>query len=224
MHAHKPPFPVAMFFLVFYSFGLMNGLYRDAALDYAPWLYWGLDALHFVMVPLCFVLLLGRTGWRAQDFGIDARASSVDWFDYSIAGVFLFMVLFAVYSTSTELGQELFGHAHTRGSFAAAAPTEQPLRAMVAIYAACTAGVMEELVYKGLLTPVLVRFKDSPAKVLLLTLFSAAAFGVIHWENGVAEVFGTGCVGLVSFLLYVRFGSLVPFMLAHTAIDLVHFW
>lgn len=220
---HQRGLPVYLFFVGFFAVGLANGLYRRAAFEHSPTLYWALDVAHFVILPVVLSVALRRCGWSASQFGVNLHADGVDWFDSIIASVLLFMLLLAAYQGFTNLGSMFVGSTGSAYYFAPEV-TGQPAKALSAVYKSVSAGVWEEFVYKGLLTPVLLRSKHSPLKVLGLAVFSATTFSAIHWENGEAELIGTWCFGFIGFLLYTRFLDLAPFILAHTAIDLYHFW
>ncbi|HUF07720.1 MAG TPA: CPBP family intramembrane glutamic endopeptidase [Rhodothermales bacterium] len=79
-----------------------------------------------------------------------------------------------------------------------------------------TAGICEEIVYRGYLIWYLAAFVGEwPAAVI-----AGAAFGVFHLYQGLTGVLKTGAVGLLMGLLYVGTGSLVWPMILHSAIDL----
>jgi membrane protease YdiL (CAAX protease family) len=85
-----------------------------------------------------------------------------------------------------------------------------------------SAGVWEEITYRAFLIPVL-----TPAfgSIWAAALVSAAAFGVLHSYQ---HAWGAARAGVYGFVLAVPFilsGSIVPSMIAHTAIDLLAgFW
>ena len=81
---------------------------------------------------------------------------------------------------------------------------------------AVSAGVWEELIFRGFLIAYLAHFVGAPAGVLL----AAAAFGFGHLYQGFGGVLKTGFVGLMVALLFLLTGSLWLSMLVHTAVDL----
>lgn len=79
-----------------------------------------------------------------------------------------------------------------------------------------TAGICEEIVYRGYLIWYLAAFVGAwPAAVL-----AGFAFGAVHIYQGPAGVVRTGIVGLGAGVLYVGTGSLLWPMILHAAIDL----
>lgn len=82
----------------------------------------------------------------------------------------------------------------------------------------CTAGVCEEILYRGLLLAVL----GAAVGLWPAVLLSTAVFGLGHAYQGAAGILKTAAVGLVLALLAVGSGSLFVPMLVHAVIDLVN--
>lgn len=78
-----------------------------------------------------------------------------------------------------------------------------------------TAGVCEELLYRGYLTWLVAAYVGLPAGIAIAVI----AFGVAHAYQGLAGILKTGIVGLVMSLIVVSGGSLVPAMLMHFLVD-----
>ena len=53
---------------------------------------------------------------------------------------------------------------------------------------------------------------------------SGAAFALMHWSGGVADVVCAFPVGVLFMLSYMRTGSIRPALAAHLAINLIGFW
>jgi membrane protease YdiL (CAAX protease family) len=84
------------------------------------------------------------------------------------------------------------------------------------IVLAITAGICEELLYRGYLTWLLAAYVGLPLSITLVVI----AFGLAHGYQGMSGVVKTGLVGLVMSLIVVGTGWLVPAMLLHALIDL----
>lgn len=79
-----------------------------------------------------------------------------------------------------------------------------------------TAGICEEIIYRGFLVWLITAWAGLIAAILI----SSAIFGFMHIYLGVAQVPRTAIIGLVLALVVVASGSLWPAMLIHAAIDL----
>jgi uncharacterized protein len=78
-----------------------------------------------------------------------------------------------------------------------------------------TAGVCEELVYRGFILWVLASYTG----VALAVVLQAALFGLGHAYQGRTGVLKTSAVGLVMGLIVLATGWLVPAMIVHALID-----
>jgi len=81
-------------------------------------------------------------------------------------------------------------------------------------------GVCEELVFRGYLFAALSRYMTNR---LALVAISALLFGLIHWSEGFHQVFITGAIGAVFMTLYLASKSLPAVMLAHFAVNFIHY-
>lgn len=93
--------------------------------------------------------------------------------------------------------------------------TDKELRA--AYLLSVTAGVVEEIVYRGfVLWCLFLYFPDWLALVI-----SSVAFGLAHSYQGVAGVFKTGGLGLVLAMIYVGTGTIWIPVIIHALIDIL---
>ena len=80
------------------------------------------------------------------------------------------------------------------------------------------AGTCEELVYRGFL---LTALTTTTGSVLAAALLSSAAFGVLHAYQRGSGALRAGVLGLLLTVPVIATGSVIPSMVAHTALDLV---
>lgn len=78
-----------------------------------------------------------------------------------------------------------------------------------------TAGICEELLYRGFLTWVVAAYLGTAAAVLIVS----AAFGLGHAYQGRAGIVKTGMVGLIMGCIVLLSGWLIPAMIIHGMID-----
>lgn len=93
-----------------------------------------------------------------------------------------------------------------------------PREARVFVAVAVTAGICEEILYRGYLLWYLRQFM--PGVVAIAT--AIVAFGVGHAYQGARGVFATGVAGAVAMTVYLITDSLLAPMLLHAALDLVN--
>jgi membrane protease YdiL (CAAX protease family) len=83
---------------------------------------------------------------------------------------------------------------------------------------AFSAGVGEELVFRGFLIPAL---GVATGSVALAAVMSAAVFGLLHAYQGAAGVVRAGVLGGLMAVPFLATGSVLPSMLGHFAYDVV---
>jgi uncharacterized protein len=83
---------------------------------------------------------------------------------------------------------------------------------------AITAGICEEILYRGFAMSALTRVGISSWAVVILT---SILFGLAHTYQGRSGVFGTGIMGLVFGSVRILTASLFPVMIWHSVVDLV---
>lgn len=80
-----------------------------------------------------------------------------------------------------------------------------------------TAGVCEELLYRGFL----IAYLEPAAGIWFAVILSSTVFGVGHYYQGTKGIVKTGIVGLVMAGLYQLTGSLWAPIILHASIDMV---
>lgn len=83
-----------------------------------------------------------------------------------------------------------------------------------------SAGVTEEITYRGLLLLTLAVALPSTTPRVTLLIAAAVLFGLAHWYQGWTGIVSTALVGGVMAGLYLSTGSLLVPMILHTLIDL----
>jgi len=92
-------------------------------------------------------------------------------------------------------------------------PTERAVWIVVSL----TAGICEEVLYRGWLLSL---FAATLGSVWLGLLISSIIFGFAHTYQGRNGILGTGVLGAIFGLLFICSGSLIPGQVLHAVIDL----
>ncbi len=85
------------------------------------------------------------------------------------------------------------------------------------IVVSITAGVCEEILYRGWLLSL---FAAALGSVWLGLLVSSILFGLAHAYQGRNGILGTGVLGAIFGIVFIVSGSLIPGQVLHTAMDL----
>jgi uncharacterized protein len=83
-----------------------------------------------------------------------------------------------------------------------------------------TAGITEEIIYRGFLIYALTALFPSLSIWVILVL-SALVFGLAHTYQGLGNVVRTSLIGLFFAILYIGLGSIIPLIVLHFLIDYV---
>jgi membrane protease YdiL (CAAX protease family) len=165
-------------------------------------------------------LTIGLLAWwllsgnGLESVGLIPVADGRQWVAIGV-GVFAILALviyLAIVSRNTDKLTEVKKQIGDLAILAPQTPREDCLFDMVAI----TAGVCEEILYRGLLLATLVSLVGTWPAVAITSLI----FGLGHAYQGISGIAKTGLVGLVLALLTVFSGSLFIAIVLHAVIDL----
>lgn len=210
---------IAPFFMV----GLLNGLYVNA-LSKTPWLYWTVDVLTWVILPLGIIYHLHcQYGFGLRDYGIEVLSDpqrNRETLSWALMATLLLAIYYFGLSWLTKV---FFPPEVSSGGYASMVP-EGGMRIVSVLYLAGTAAVFEEVFFRALLRRIIFTRYNTSLATLIYVLGSSILFGLVHWENGTAEVLTTMVTGMVACFLYLRLNNLVPLIVAHFLIDVAVFW
>jgi len=160
-------------------------------------------------------LLLGvrRGGWTGVGLGRAPSASDLLWGVGVAAAILMLLVVLAHWRRRVGLREE---------RMVAELMPRTPRERWAFLALSVSAGLGEEIVYRGYAIPVLTLMTDD---LWMAVLISSAAFGLVHVYQGGLGIARTGFIGLVLALTFLGTGSLWAPIIAHTLADIgVGFW
>ena len=177
-------------------------------------------------IPIVFIVLLfPLSGLKFEDIGlrkIDVAASSLShWIIIPIIALYIIYLSYNLYSIII-----LNFSKETRAKSAERIPQEY--RAFLPITqkekqtwycVALTAGITEELLYRGYIFFAVALFFPNISLPIILFI-STCLFGIGHIYQGIEAIKPT-IIGFVFGVFYITFNSLFPVILLHTVQDLV---
>lgn len=184
-----------------------------------------LDVIIYIVWQSSLIFLAHRAGWfRWGDLGLEARRL---WLRLLFGlGVYLaLMVGFIILRFSlphlAPYVQSHIGIDITAGGHAPLPRLDATMFFLYVFYLSVTAGVFEEVVYRGF---VLLQLQKAGWPAGLAVIFSAIVFAGVHWSLGPAIWILAAVYGLFWGILYHRFRSLVPLMVSHFLFDFTSFY
>jgi membrane protease YdiL (CAAX protease family) len=190
-------------------------LVRPRADQERPWLdlSWQLFALANALVPVLLVAyLLRRSGDSSATIGFDVRRSGFDLGTGALLAALIGLSGLALYVISWQLGLTVT----IRPSTLAGNWWDVP----VLVLQAAKNGILEEVIVVGYLLHRLGQLGWTPWKAVLASSVLRAFY---HLYQGVGMFFGNLVMGLVFGWFYLRYGRVMPLVVAHTVIDVVAF-
>lgn len=200
---------------------IVNG-YVNSLVFKNPPLYWALELAYWVAIPTAvFWYAVRRGGFRFAEIGLSGEIRGR-------RNLALLVLLCAVFCPlDAILYKELYAYFSTRFppspvfAYESVVPEQGISRQVVAIYFALTAGIVEELYYRGLCFRIASFF---PRPVVLYLALSPLLFALIHWEGGMANVCATYAFGMIQAVAFLGMRNLWPLIAGHVYTDYVWFW
>ncbi len=100
-------------------------------------------------------------------------------------------------------------------------PESEAKRTLVVWYLAISAGIVEELYFRGLLFKISQFFRGSTSVYLI---FSPLVFSAIHWEGNLSNMGASYIVGLLGCLVFLWLKNIWPLIIGHTFTNLLWFY
>lgn len=179
-----------------------------------------LDVFTMVVVPLSCLLALNRIGITAARLGVDfqRRRSFAEFvaasFICSIAMLFSVVVYNVVGNFASSPTMLSRTRQNELGEFASV---------LMIFYYALSAGVFEEILYRGVLGYVLLT--GGRIGIAAYVLVSSLAFCSIHTIVDAADLFSYLYFGMAAAVMYLVFRDLLPVIVGHVVYDVtVGYW
>ena len=178
-------------------------------------LLWGLDVVFFCLIPATTLLVLFRRGYmRPAQIGLREWPDGAGWMMAIGAALAAHVVM--------TLNLEPFLHAELCCRMCGSYPFPAAGLAKwgTIFYAALSAAVLEEIIFRGILINRLRLYLRQPWVIVII---AAAVFALIHWCLGPGKLVSTFLMGILSILIYLRRGRLSEAMISHLIFNILAF-
>jgi len=178
-----------------------------------------LELIYWVVLPsIVFAGLAQYCGLRISELGLHSRIQGTQSVGFLIfISLLLCPVDYMIYSWALHAFQMVLPYS---GMFQyhEVLPADGIRRTLATLYFAATAGVIEELYFRGLIYRACSSFRYPVAAYLLA---SPLLFALIHWESGAANTAACYVLGMFSAAVFLAFRNLWPLIVGHFFTDYV---
>jgi membrane protease YdiL (CAAX protease family) len=191
-----------------------NDLYMIFLGNDTPVLYWTLDVIFFLTIPtVTLICLVKRNRLTLEDLGIATRPG----FGEMAFGLALCVALLIVREPLLPWLKQVLPWSLSHGY---GFPVSEPFHTGLIIYAALTAGILEEIIFRGMVTSELLKRINNPVVVAIISL---VIFAAIHWSQGPFKLTWTFIWGVVPTIWFLKTRSVWGLIVCHVLYDLVVF-
>ena len=184
--------------------------------------FWGFEIFSWVLLPLSiFLYLFKYRGITPTYLGLHGKVNGKENSEY-LTSICLLMIFisYPLYLTSNFIAGHIVVPSQPLFLYASVQPPSPFFKLLTALYYAMTAGIVEELYYRGIFFRIVQKL--SHPRIFYLTL-SPALFAIAHWEQGIQNILSTWIYGFVFCMFFLRFRNLWPLILGHIITDFIWF-
>lgn len=220
------PIPKYIFIAIspYLFLALTNGFYNPLLYPSHQMGFWFLDVMQMLVFPFAALFILSHYfGIIPGNYGLVKPGKNYPAWEMAGAGIFVAIVLLMVSTVFWYVGVILFGNEDFKFAFSLVIP-EGVWHFPIVFYLAISAGVVEEIIFRGLTWTIFSEMDLGRFKKPIYVLISSLAFTAIHWEQGLAGMTSTFAFGFVAALFYLQLKNLWPMIASHTLVDVYYFW
>lgn len=198
----------------FWLNGFVNPyIYQDFAT------YWIIELTIWILLPIViFSALSKHTNLYLYNLGMNSKIIGVESIWAIVLGCFfLSPLIYMIYTWLYSYFQAVYP-SQPFFSYHQVLPENPLSRTLTAFYFAITAGIVEELYFRGLLFKLVEQLKYGS---IVFVGLSPILFAAIHWENGLSNVLATFTFGILSALLFLALKNLWPLIIGHGFTDFI---
>jgi len=194
----------------------VNGMYMSFLSGYSKTLFWSLDLVQWVVIPVAIIVYLSSKHQLTVDqYGLDFQQLTIKTLIWTVPAT---LTLYQAFFWVTDFSRELLGQSSGFFTFHDAYP-EGIIGTIIWLYSALTAGIVESIFFIGL--PWLLWSRLVKDNRLTFIAVISVIFAAVHWEQGLHIIAGAFVFSLVACAWYLGLKNLWPVLLAHIFIDLI---
>lgn len=208
-------------FLPFFSLLLLNGLYNPL-LASSPGLYWFIEILTWLLVPVSALYVSTKRGGSFKDLGVSLPCSPFRWIQYLVLCSVATLLFYHIYSGAQAWSKSVFSVNYFENGFdyGSLISRNGSARLFVLLWFSLSAGIVEELYFRSIIRRF---FGVGFSAAFLFVMVSSFLFSIIHWEGGIHNLIPAFLIGVFSSVFYLLYPNVTVLMIAHTITDIIAF-
>jgi membrane protease YdiL (CAAX protease family) len=200
----------------------LNGLYNGYLSQFPAW-YWLVETFTWILLPSLLLWMGMRSGWfSTDDIGLHTRICgrrNIWLFVVTLIGLSWLVAELSLWSNLLARAIFPVNYGKLDFEYTDVIPAGGLGRFLALTHLALTAGIVEELYFRGL---VRLLFSNGAIGNLGFIVCSSVLFASIHWEGGVWVLTEALLFGLSTAVIYSITGNLWPLIIGHAWAD--YFW
>jgi membrane protease YdiL (CAAX protease family) len=187
--------------------------------------FWAVDLCSHVIIPIVLLVILWRwNGITPAYLGFTTVVRDKKRLEFWPAVITYTVLLAAAYFSGYLVGLALENYLNLprRMAYGLMVPEEKIASIAVILYFSITAGLFEEIFYRGLYQLAWDFVSPSMSKSVVV-ISSAIVFAMVHWASGFPAIVGSFLFGLVAAGLFIKQRDLRPLVVGHTLIGVFIF-
>ncbi len=180
--------------------------------------FWIADFFCFVVFPFVVAKSLGMLSLPSFGFG-HKRVGNRSTGEFLFCVLITYLCLIIATKIGSFLGDKVAiaypDNFKALYSYASKIPNQQMLRFLVMVYFAATAAVVEEVVYRGLLSHAVGKYILPKWQMIAFILISTISFGIIHIGTGISNTASAIFAGLVLSIAFTKTKDIRVTIAAH---------
>ncbi|UPO89748.1 CPBP family glutamic-type intramembrane protease [Niallia sp. Man26] len=179
--------------------------------------------LYIILLVLFTEVTFNQIGFTLPSINTDVFGPVITYIVFALTGVYIMAILYYMigYHVSSNIRTNLTeakNKQKEKSEFLAIMPVSKKEKKLWN-YVSFTAGVTEEIIYRGFLLFAFSYLFPS-LSIWFVAIFASLLFGLAHTYQGLLSgVLRTAIVGLVFSILYAGLGSIIPLIILHFLID-----
>ena len=181
--------------------------------------YWIIDILLNIVVPIACLFVVHRIGIAPNSYGLSFTRGGYTWAELVSLSFLCTLVFLASVVIFNVVGS--FADESARTSATPVDLLERGMGGVAIAYHAVSAGVFEEILFRGILGFVFLSERRRTKNIVAYVVCSSLAFLGTHQIANAADIVTFLYFGFSAAMMYVLLRNLWPIIIAHTSYDLV---